>query len=141
MLKRTSHAVYELSYHFVWIPKRRRKVLEGRVRTRMKELLREICEGYGWELIEQEVMIDHVHVFVSAPPRYSAGEMVQAMKSITARRIFQEFPSLREVMVNDELWSDGYLVRAVGEKVTAAIIQRYIQHQERQDKGQQLRLF
>ena len=141
MLKRGSHAVYELSYHFVWIPKRRRKVLEGQVRTRVKELLREICEGYGWELIEQEVMVDHVHVFVSAPPRYSAGEMVQAMKSLTARRIFREFPSLREVMVNDELWSDGYFVRAVGERVTAAMIQKYIQYQERQDKGRQLRLF
>ena len=116
MLERTSHAVYELSYHFVWIPKRRRKVLEGRVRQGVKELIEEICEGYGWNWIEQEVMTDHVHVSVSAPPKYSASEMVQAMKSISARKIFEEFPALREVMISGELWSDGYFVRRWGRR-------------------------
>lgn len=141
MLRRTSHAVYELSYHFVWIPKRRRKILEGRIRERVKDLIEEISEGYGWNLIEQEVMADHIHVFVSAPPKFSASEMVQAMKSMSARKIFEEFPAIRDVMISGELWSDGYFVRAVGEKVTAEIIRRYIRHQEDQDKGAQLKLF
>lgn len=137
MIKRASHAVYELKYHFVWIPKARKQVLEGAVRERLKELIKEICNGYGWEMIEQEIQRDHVHVFISAPSRYGASEIIQAMKSITARKLFEEFPSLREKMISGEMWSDGYFVRGVGERVTSEIIRRYIKYQEKYEDGKQ----
>jgi putative transposase len=69
--KRTGHAVYRLNYHFVWIPKYRRAVLKGAVAERAKELFQEIAEQYEMEMDTLEVMEDHVHIFLSAPPRYA----------------------------------------------------------------------
>ncbi len=66
---RTGHAVYRLNYHFVWIPKYRVKVLNGAIAKRAKEIFQEIAEQYEFEIETQEVMPDHVHVFLSATPR------------------------------------------------------------------------
>ena len=141
MLQRGSHAVYELGYHFVWIPKRRRPLLQDRLARRLAELLREICDDHGWQCRDLSIQADHVHVFLEAPPRWSASHIIQALKGTTARTLFQEFPHLRAELPSGELWSDGYFVRGVGEKVTAQIVQRYIRHQDQQDKGQQLKLW
>ena len=67
--KRTAHTVYQLAYHFVWVPKYRRKILTGDVAERLKEIIREICVEYDWEIEALEVMPDHVHLFVGCPPR------------------------------------------------------------------------
>ena len=75
-----------------------------------------------------EVMEDHVHVFLEAPPRYSPAEVVQIMKSITARELFRRVPRHREQWLASELWSDGYFVRSVGDQVTAEVIRRYIEY-------------
>ena len=133
--QRTSHAVYELKYHLVWVPKYRKGVLSEPVARRLKMVFRGIAERYGFTVVEQEVMPDHVHVFVSAPPRWSPAELVKVLKSVSARQLFEEFPPLRERMWGGELWSDGYFVRATGDAVTADIIQRYIRYQRRHDEG------
>ena len=133
--QRTSHAVYELKYHLVWVPKYRKVVLSEPVARRCKQVFQEIAERYGFQVIEQEVMPDHVHVFVSAPPRWSPAELVNVLKSVSAKQLFKEFPRLREAMWGGELWSSGYFVRATGDAVTAAIIQRYIRYQRSHDEG------
>jgi len=71
VLKRTSHAVYEIKYHIVWIPKYRKGILNAPMQERLKEIFYEIAQQYEFEIDQLEVMPDHVHVFVSAPPRYS----------------------------------------------------------------------
>ena len=88
-----------------------------------------------------EVLEDHVHVFLEAPPRYSLAQVVQTMKSISAREAFKQFPKLRKQLWAGELWSDGYFVRSVGDKVTTDIIRRYIEHQTREDNSSQLAMF
>ena len=133
--QRTSHAVYELKYHLVWVPKYRRMVLSEPVARRCKEVFRETAERHGFTIVEQEVMPDHVHVFVSAPPRWSPAELVQALKGCSAQRLFAEFPALREALWGGALWSEGYFVRATGDAVTAAVIQRYIRYQRRHEEG------
>jgi len=105
----------------------------------LKEIFVEISEEYGFQIVEQEVKEDHVHVFVSAPPKYSASKLVNILKSISAREIFAEFPELRRKCWSGELWSDGYFVRAVGDKVTSEIIERYIKYQK-EEKSKQFRL-
>ena len=70
-LRRSSHAVYDLKYHIVWAPKYRRQSLIPRIAKRLEEIFIEIAEEYEFEIIEQKVRSDHVHLFVSAPPRYS----------------------------------------------------------------------
>jgi putative transposase len=140
-LKRTSHAVYDAKYHLVWAPKYRKWILRGDVQQRVKELFKEIAEDFGFELDTMEVMQDHVHLFIGAPPKYSIAKMVGILKSISASRIFEEHPEVKKQLWGGEFWSDGYFARTVGDKVTADIIRRYIEYQRKEDKGQQLELF
>lgn len=137
--KRTSHAVYDIKYHLVWIPKYRRKTLTHEIRIRLRGIFYQIAEEYEFQIEEQQVKEDHVHLFVSAPPRYSPAKLVNIIKSISARQIFKEFPGLRRRCWNKKLWADGYFVRAVGDKVTAEVIERYIRNQKEQ--VEQLELF
>ena len=136
-LKRTKHAVYYLKYHLVWVPKYRKNIFDNiELREFAKEVFQEIAKQYEFEIDTMEVMEDHVHVFITTPPRYSVAQIVQILKSISAREIFKRFPKLRKILWNHEIWNDGYFARSVGDKVTTEIIQRYIkyQHQEEQLK-------
>ena len=89
------HSAYGINYHLVWIPRYRKKVLVGPVEARLKELLAEIAMQYGFEILAVEVMPDHVHLFVSAPAKFSPAEIVRLFKGITSRRLKKEFESLR----------------------------------------------
>ena len=130
--KRTRHAVYDLKYHIVWIPKYRKIILTGKIATRLKEIFQEIAERYEFEIDTMEVVEDHVHVFLSAPPRYAPSRVVQIMKSISAKIVFQEFPEVKKQLWGGELWNDGYFVRSTGDKVTSEIIRKYIRYQHKQ---------
>ena len=127
--ERTSHAVYELKYHFVWVPKFRRAVLKEPVATALKRIFKGTAERYGFRIVEQEVMPDHVHLFVSAPPRFSPAELVKVLKSVSWVRLMKERPEMKEVTWGGPLWSSGYFVRATGDMVTSSVIQRYIRNQ------------
>ena len=132
-IKRTSHAVYDLKYHMVWIPKYRKMILKGDLAKRLKVVFQEIAERYEFEIDTMEVKDDHVHLFLSAPPRYSPARVVQVIKSISAKMVFKEFPEVKKELWGGEFWSDGYFVRSVGDKVTSDLIRRYIKyHQEEQ---------
>ena len=136
--RRSSHATYDTKYHIVWIPKYRKKVLEGRPGERLKEILGEIAPHHDIFIDTMEVMPDHVHLFLSFPPRYSIAEVVGKLKSLSARQMFREFAWLGRRYWGGELWGDGYFVRTVGDKVTADVIRRYIQHQKDADEGESL---
>jgi len=140
-LRRTRHAIYELKYHFVWIPKYRRKVLNREIKEKLKEIFLQIAEEYDCEIIEQRVMSDHVHLFLSAPPKYSPSRLVNIIKSISRNEIFREFPGFARRCWNKKLWADGYFVRAVGDKATADEIQKYVRYQTKEKQGIQLELF
>ena len=140
-IKRTEHAVYDLKYHLVWIPKYRKNVLGSDVSVYLKEVFKRISEEYGFEIDTMEVVEDHVHVFLGAPPRYSPAHLVQIMKSISAKEVFKKFPDIRKQLWAGELWNDGYFVRSVGDEVTADIIRRYIEYQNHEDDSNHLSLF
>ena len=140
-VRRTKHAVYDLKYHLVWIPKSRKSILGKEISGYMKEVFKRIADEYGFRIDTMEVVEDHVHVFLEAPPRYSPAEVVQVMKSISGREVFKKFPKLRKQLWAGELWNDGYFVRSVGDKVTADIIRRYIEYQTHEDNSKQLRMF
>ena len=135
-VKRAKHAVYDLKYHFVWVPKYRKLVLQGPVAESLKEIFHGIAERYGFEIDTLEVMSDHVHLFLLVPPKYSPSQVVQIIKSISARKLFRSHPKLREELWGGELWGDGYFVRSVGDEVTSEVIRRYIKLQH----NDQLRL-
>ena len=131
-IKRTSHAVYDLKYHMVWVPKYRKMILRGELAKRLKTTFQEISERYEFEIDTMEVKDDHVHLFLSAPPRYSPARIVQIIKSISAKTVFKQFPEVKKELWGGEFWSDGYFVRSVGDKVTSEVIRRYIKYQQQE---------
>jgi putative transposase len=122
---KTRWADYSIAYHFVWIPKYRRKVLTGEVQKATKELLAECCERHGFVLLALETDLDHVHIFVSAPPRYSPAEIANLLKGYSSRYLRARFPHLKKVCGKDHLWTQAYYVGTAG-TVSAEIIRRYI---------------
>ena len=133
-IKRLSHAVYDTRYHLVWAPKYRKWVLREEVREGVGELFKEVLAARDCELIEMEIAGDHVHIFASIPPKYSVGEMVRVLKSVSAKEIFQRYPEVKRELWGGEFWEDGYFVRTVGDKVTADTIRQYIQHHRYEEK-------
>jgi putative transposase len=140
-IRRAKHAVYDLKYHLVWAPKYRRHIFREEIAIFVKEIFGRISEEYDFQIEVMEVMEDHVHVFLEASPRYSPAEIVQIMKSISAREVFKKFPKLREQLWAHELWNDGYFVRSVGDKVTSDIIRKYIEYQTHENSSSQLKMF
>ena len=117
-------------------------MLQGALRERVESLFREIAADYGIEIDTLEVAVDHVHIFLDFPPRYSIAKVVGILQSIAASQVFEEFPQLRKQLWARELWEDGYFVRTVGDNVTAEVIRRYIrQHQGERGRQRQLKLF
>jgi putative transposase len=136
VIKRTSHAVYDTSYHLVWCPKYRKKIFEREeVKERAVQLIREINEEYGFDVIEMEIAIDHVHILLSFPPRYSIGEVVRIIKSISARQLFRAFPMLKRKLWAGELWEDGYFARTVGDRMTREVVEKYIENHRHITQG------
>jgi putative transposase len=116
---------YSIAYHFVWIPKYRRKILTGAVQKATKELLAECCERHGLVLLALETDWDHVHICVSTPPRFSPAEIANLLKGYSSRYLRQRFPHLKKVCGKDHLWTQAYSVGTAG-AVSAEIIRRYI---------------
>ena len=140
-LRRSSHAVYDLKYHFVWIPKYRKRILTPEIADYAKQVFRKTAEEYDMVIDTMEVVEDHVHIFLEAPPRLSPSRIMQILKSISARELFRQFPRLRRQLWGGKLWSRGYFVRAVGDEVTADVIRRYIEYHEHQQGAVQLSLW
>ena len=105
------------------------------MRERAKQLIEEICEEYKIEVIELEIVEDHIHVMVSFPPSRSIGEVVRIIKSNSARILFREFPGLKKRLWSGEMWEDGYFARTVGERMTREVIEKYIQHHKDIEQG------
>ena len=131
-VKREAHCVYTINYHLVWIPRYRKQVLARVVAERRRALFREIARQYGFEILASEVMPDHGHLFVSAPPKNSPSPIVRVFKGSTSRRLKQEFPQIRRAYWGEHatLWAEGYDVGTAGH-VSAETIRRYIEESQK----------
>ncbi|MHB1701921.1 MAG: IS200/IS605 family transposase [Acidobacteriaceae bacterium] len=120
---RWSH--YQIAYHFVWIPKYRRRILTSEVEVATKRAIEACCATHGFTLLALETDIDHVHCFVSAPPRWSPSEIVGLLKGHSSRLVRQQFPALAKRTGKDQLWTSAYYVGTAGQ-MSAETIRRYI---------------
>ena len=111
------------------------------IRERVGEIFLEIAQHHGFEIQELRIGPDHVHIFLSFPPRYSIAQVVGMLKSISASEVFEEFPEVKKQLWGGEFGEDGYFVRTVGDKVTADLIKRYIKYHHDEAHSRQLRLF
>lgn len=126
MLRRTSHSVSDLNYHFVFVPKYRKEVLVGGVKTRVKKEIWRICKDHDFEIIALNLEPDHLHLFISVDPNWSPAEIARTLKSITARKVFRNFPFLKdEEYWGGEFWSDSYYVGSAGH-VSSETIRKYV---------------
>jgi putative transposase len=139
-LGRSSHCVFKIRYHMVLCVKYRKWLVRDEVEKFLFEVLKGIGERYEFVLDSVGCDGNHVHVFVGAPPRYSPSHVMQVLKSITAKMLFERFPDLRKTLWGAEFWSDGGYIGTVGDGVTEEIIRRYIEQQgtkeEKEDYAQ-----
>lgn len=140
MIRRTAHALYDTSYHLVWAPKYRKKILDEFLGPKVDGMFRSISDQYDITIDEMEVSSDHVHIFCSFPPRYSIAQVITRFKSLSAREIFRTYPQVKRQLWGGEFWEDGYFARTVGDKVTSEVIRQYIK-QHRDSSDAQLDLF
>jgi putative transposase len=123
----SNKAVYNVSYHIIWCPKYRRKVLVGDVETRLKALLKGKAEEIGVSIENMDVMPDHVHLFVKASPTEAPHHVVQQFKGYTSHILRKEFPKLKSRLPT--LWTRSYYLETVGH-ISEATIKRYIDDQK-----------
>ena len=114
---------YSIAYHLVWIPKYRRKILTGEVQKATKDLIEQCCLHHELTLLALETDLEHVHAFVSAPPRFSPANIANRLKGYRSRYLRAQFPHLKRVCGKDHLWTQAYYVGTAG-SVSAAVIRR-----------------
>jgi len=126
-----AHSRHNLKYHIIWIPKYRREVLVDKVAVRLKEILEEIAKTYGIKIIAQEVMPDHVHVLIEAPPKYSPATVVRMFKSISSKKLREEFfeQLKKHIWKDGVLWATGYYVASISDGATTDVVREYIKTQ------------
>ncbi|WP_096624444.1 IS200/IS605 family transposase [Calothrix sp. NIES-3974] len=119
-------SVTMINYHFVWISKRRKKVLVGNVAIRLEELLYEKTKELECEILALEIMEDHVHLFVSSPPTLAPDQIMFRLKGYTSRVLRQEFPHLLRM---PSMWTRSYFCGTAGD-ASSEIIKKYIANQK-----------
>ena len=124
--RRGSHSVYNIEYHFVWITKYRYQVLEGELKTRTREIVRQICLEHELKILKGHVSKDHVHLLLSTPPHLAPSQIMQKIKGRSSRLIQQEFPHLKKRYWGQHIWARGYFCATVGQ-VTEELIRQYIE--------------
>ncbi len=132
-IRRGTSAVYEVAYHIVWCPKYRRSLPESAQAT-VRITVLAVAQARGWDLREMEVMPDHIHLFLSAPPTESPTGMVKVLKGITGQTLFASHPRLREVFRNGHVWSPSYYVGTVGH-VSEETVAKYVRDQKLRTVG------
>ena len=110
--KTSKTSVFNLSYHLIWCPKYRRKVLVGEIKTRLTELIYEKASELEIEIVELNIQPDHVHIFIKTKPIHAPQFVVGQIKGYSSRILRQEFSSLRSRLPT--LWTRSYYVDSVG---------------------------
>lgn len=123
-----SHCVYNIGYHIIWCPKYRRKVLVSGVEIRLKELLLKKAKELDVEIGNMEVMPDHVHLFVKAPPTLAVHFIVNQLKGYSSHQLRNEIPWLKSRLPT--LWSRSYYCESVGH-ISDDTVKRYIEDQKK----------
>lgn len=129
LYRKSSHTIYDLKYHLVWTTKYRKPVLEGRLATRVRDLIREICLSHQIQILRGHVSKDHIHLFISMPPQISVSQITQYLKGKTSRKVLMENPKLNKRFWGQHLWARGYFAATSG-AITDEMVMEYIKNQD-----------
>ena len=122
------HTLYRHRYHVVWATKYRYGVLQGKLRLRIREVIRQACSELGVEMIKGVLSRDHVHMFISVPPQHALSDVMRRIKGRSSRRIQQEFPTIRKRYWGCHFWARGYFSTTSGTITDDAILQYLDNH-------------
>ncbi len=128
--RKSSHAVYDLKVHLIWITKYRYKVLVKDVGFRIREIIRQFCDSKDISIITGRVSKDHIHLYISYPPKLSVSEMIRMMKGRSSKKIQEEFPQLSRKYWGRHFWAIGYAAFSSGH-VTDEMIREYLKYHDK----------
>ena len=135
--KSLSHSRYDCKYHVVFVPKFRKKNLFGKIREYLKGMFHELARQKGCEIVTGHLALDHVHMCISIPPKYSASEVIGYLKGKSAIAVARQFVGRKKNFAGEKLWARGYAISTVGFELDK--VRDYIMHQEKfeldQEKG------
>ena len=135
-----SHTSWECKYHIVWIPKYRKKVLYGELRRYIGALLRDLAQQRECEIEEGHLMVDHVHILISVPPKYSVSQVMGFIKGKSAISIARTYMGRKKNFTGMNFWARGFHVSTVGYDEES--VREYIKRQEKEDQRiDQLNMF
>lgn len=135
-----NHTRWECKYHIIWIPKYRKKVLFGQLRKYLGQVFRDLARSRESEVIEGHLSLDHVHILISIPPKYSVAQVVGYIKGKSAIHIARNYMGQKRNFTGHQFWARGYFVSTVGRDEKA--VREYIKTQEEEDRRlDQLNLF
>ena len=130
-LDKGCHSVYSLQFHLILVVKYRKKVLVGKLAERLKEIVKEVTQHFGIEIIGQETDKDHIHILFSSRPTIILSRFVNSLKTVTSRKLRREFPEvMRRELWGGKFWSPSYLIATTGQ-VKLEDVKRYVQNQGR----------
>jgi putative transposase len=125
---KSSHAIYDIKYHIIWVTKYRYQALTGEIAYRLRELIRQGCEARGIVIVQGSVGKDHVHMLLSCPPSLAPSKIAQYLKGRSSRLLQEQFPALKKKYWGQHLWARGYFCATVG-SVTEETVRKYIAEQ------------
>ena len=128
--KSSNNVTYSCKYHMVWTPKYRRKVLTGEIAERLGAIITEVAAETGSEILELEIMPDHVHLLAEVDPSFGAMKFVRLCKGRSSRLLRQEFPTLRTRLPT--LWTNATFLSTVG-GAPLSVVKHYIESQQRSE--------
>ena len=129
-----SHTRWNCKYHIVFIPKYRRKVIYGKLRSDIGQIIRQLCTYKGVEIIEAHAMPDHIHMLVRIPPKIAVSNFMGYLKGKSSLMIFERHANLKYKYGNRNFWAKGFFVSTVG--LDTKKVQEYIRNQEKEDMMQ-----
>ena len=124
-----SHNVSVLLYHFVCPAKYRKVIFDHEVDETLKVICLEIAKRYEINFLEIGIDKDHVHFLIQSVPKYSVTQIIRIIKSITAKKIFDKHPQVKEQLWGGEFWSDGFFVNTVSKFGSEDTISKYVRDQ------------
>ena len=130
--KSLCHSRWECKFHVVWVPKYRRKALYGHLRRHLGEVLHGLARQKESQIVEGHLCVDHVHVFISIPPKYSVSQVIGYIKGKSAVHLARTYMGQRKNFSGMHFWARGYYVSTVG--ADEETIREYIQRQEKEDQ-------
>jgi len=127
-LKKGSHSVTRLVYHFTFIPKYRRRKLIGKIKQRLEGMIKFCAQVNDWEVLELDIQPDHVHLLLQANATDSPASIMKRIKGGTSKKLREDFPGLTETIWMRSFWGGGYFAETVGKK-NLKTVKEYIQSQ------------